>query len=105
MNAACANCLFFRPRNGVPECHRNPPKHAEPMWPIVSDANWCGAWKPRESAGPSGEKVLRVAEVLLGGMAASAPRIACGDTSVVESVALAKKLIAECEKVPDDGAT
>lgn len=49
--ARCADCAFLHPyENGGGECRALPPRIADIGWPIVSDAEWCGAFVRRAGA-------------------------------------------------------
>lgn len=47
----CISCLFYdRDRSGVGPCRANPPvvlhHRDDAVWPLVSDDDWCGGWRP-----------------------------------------------------------
>ncbi|MBY4947012.1 hypothetical protein K6V92_10320 [Cupriavidus respiraculi] len=51
----CGNCRYVKPAAGATECRRNPPVPVLDMsdggvmtvFPLVSDAEWCGCWAPK----------------------------------------------------------
>lgn len=94
----CATCQFFRST----ECHRNSPRHNLPQWPLVKTVDWCGQHKP-EGDEVSYDKLLRVAEVIAGGLCANPANM---DTMsdfklAMWTVSAAQKLIAACKKSAD----
>lgn len=103
----CSQCLFFdaHERDIIGKCHRNAPGRGDSPFPSVDRRAWCGSFKPAQ--GESDGKLLRVAEVIAGGLAANPSYYNAltarddRDMIIEDSIAIARGLIDACEKVPD----
>ena len=52
-DAACADCLYYRPGGIAGKCHISPPQFYSddgrpPSWPDVLGSSWCGAFVRKE---------------------------------------------------------